>query len=466
MDNMSSQIEKFNGKKIMIVGLGVTGVSLVHFFFEQKAAIIINDLKSRNLIEPTLRELEPVPYTGIFGKHPDTLKEAGNPDYIVLSPGVPLELPFIQEAIHCKVPILGEIEVAYQQMDAPIAAITGTNGKTTTTALLGDMARRSGIKHEIVGNIGTAAISKVKNLREDAHCIMEVSSFQLETINEFKPKVAALLNITPDHLNRHKSIEHYTDLKFKIFSNQKPEDVAVINAEDDICKRYMEGEVKIESEILFFSRFNSLEKGVFIKDGKMIVQDEQRSAIIIDCDNILLPGDHNLENAMAAVGIAWSMNFPLDAIRESLESFRGVEHRIELVETINDITFINDSKATNPAAAIKAVISVSEPIILLAGGMDKGNDFTDLINAFDGRVKQMIVYGETADKIANRASELEFNNVIKTDDLEQAFRTACKSAATGDLVLLSPACASFDMYDNYEARGNHFKSLVHEFKLK
>lgn len=371
---MNQQIEKYNGKKVMIVGLGITGISLVRFFSEQSAAIIINDAKSRNEIVPTLSKLKSVSYTGIFGKHPETLEEAGNPDYIILSPGISLKLPFIEEAIKRDLPVLGEIELAYRHMDAPIAAITGTNGKTTTTALLGDMMQRAGIKHEVVGNIGTAAVSKVKNLTADAYCIMEISSFQLETVIDFKPKVAALLNITPDHLNRHKSIENYADLKFKIFSNQNAEDVAVINADDEICKQFMEKKAKLKAELMFFSRCIPLQKGIFIKDGKMVVQDDQRSAIIIDREKILLPGDHNLENAMAAVGMAWVMNVPLETIRESLEKFRGVEHRIEMVEINQGITFINDSKATNPDAAIKAILSVKDPIILLAGGMDKGND--------------------------------------------------------------------------------------------
>ncbi|RQD66911.1 MAG: UDP-N-acetylmuramoyl-L-alanine--D-glutamate ligase [Tindallia sp. MSAO_Bac2] len=465
-DKMNINKEMLNGKKVLIVGLGITGISLARFLHEQNSLIIINDAQNEDNLGLRISQLKNIPYTGIFGKHPNNLEEAGNPELIALSPGVPLDLPLIKDAISHKIPVLGEIELAYHFIEAPIAAITGTNGKTTTTALLGDMVERAGINNEVVGNIGTATVSKIKNLTKDSFCIMEISSFQLETIIDFKPKVAAVLNITADHLNRHKSMEKYAELKFKIFSNQKSGDVAVINADDSACQQYLEQNQNPNHEVMLFSSKKMLDKGIFIKDGKVIVKDDLRSAIIIDRDKILIPGNHNLENAMAAVGLAWCMDVPLEAIRESLEEFKGVEHRIETVEVIDGVVFINDSKATNPDAAEKAVLSVKEPIILLAGGMDKGNDFTELIKLFKNRVKQLIVYGETADKLAYACAEEGFYHVTKTADLEQAFKIACQEADAGDTVLLSPACASWDMYESYEVRGNHFKKLVKRLKRK
>lgn len=454
-----------DGKKVLVIGLGITGVSLVEFLARQKVDIIINDCKDEETLSPILEKLQDIRCQYILGKHPKTLKEAGEPDILIPSPGVPLDIPIISEAKLKKIPVIGEIELAYKHMQAPILAITGTNGKTTTTALVGDMVERAEIKTEIVGNIGTAAISKVEYLNQEAYCVMEVSSFQLETIETFRPKSAAVLNITPDHLNRHKSFEKYAQLKFDVFSNQTTKDYAVINADDDTCLQMLEKQ-EIKSKVILFSRLRELKEGIFLKEDKILIKEKHQDTIVIDRDRILLPGDHNLENAMAAIGLAWSAGVPLKAIRESLEKFKGVEHRIEMVDCIEEVTYINDSKATNPDATEKAVLSVKRPIILLAGGMDKKSNFEGLIDKFANRVKHLIVYGETADKLVEDCREKNFYSVTKTKDLEEAVRHAYQISHPGDAVLLSPACASWDMYRNYEERGNHFKRLVSQIKRK
>ena len=446
-----------NNCQILVVGFGITGVPLVDFLHKKGASVTLNDAKKRNELQEALKHIENYNVRTVLGGHPLDLSLYGNPEMIIVSPGVPVDLPFLQAFRKKGIPVIGEIELAFRFMKAPVVAITGTNGKTTTTALTGEIFRLGGKSPEVVGNIGIPAISKAEALGSDQFYVMEVSSFQLETIELFRPKAAALLNITPDHLNRHGSMEAYASLKYRIFENQQEDDVSVINADDAACMTYRE---QLKSRKCFFSRFNKLPEGVFIEHEEMIARWNDAEKHLIHIGKIGIPGSHNLENAMAAAALAITSGVSEEAVREGLETFKGVAHRIEHVATIDGVDYVNDSKATNPDAAIKAVEAVEAPIILLAGGMDKKNDFTALIKTFEDKVKWLYVYGETAAQLIETAHSVGFQKISNVSDLEEAVMSAASISRSGDTVLLSPACASWDMYTSFEERGNHFKSLV------
>lgn len=444
-------------KRVLVVGLAVTGLPLVRVLSELGADIIVNDMKDHNALADTLKELEGLNASYILGRHPDGLKELGPIDLVVVSPGVPLDIPFIQQLREENIRIIGEIELAYLLSKAKIVAITGTNGKTTTTALTGEIFKNAGENTYVVGNIGVAAISKALETKPEDFMIMEVSSFQLESTEEFRPRAAAILNLTPDHLNRHKTMAGYLAAKLKIFSQQKEEDFAIINYDDAICR---EAAKALRAKKIYFSRKQQLEEGVCLQDGWIVIRLNDEDIRLMPTEDIRIPGNHNIENALAATALAYIMGIKPDVIADTLRSFKGVEHRAEFVSNIAGVSYINDSKATNPDAAIKALEAVKAPILLLAGGMDKGNDFTEFIEAFDGKVKEMIVYGETADKLYTTAMAMGFNAVKRVKDLEEAVAAATALAEPGDSVLLSPACASWDMYKNFEERGRHFKNIV------
>lgn len=448
-------------KSVLVIGLAVTGVPLVKVLCELGAIVTVNDLKTEVELEETLQALKGYKFKGIFGKHPDDLKELQNIELAVVSPGVPLDIPFIEDLRKHQIEIIGEIELAFRLNKAPIVAITGTNGKTTTTALVGKIFENAKKNTYVVGNIGVAAISKAMKTTEKDVMVMEVSSFQLESIVDFRPKVAAVLNLTPDHLNRHKTMENYLKTKFNIFKNQDKYDYAVINYDDEECRKASES---IQSKRIFFSRKIQLEEGVFVDNNQVVIALDQKKHVVMSIDDIRIPGMHNLENALAATAMTFVMGVDPKIIKETLMTFQGVEHRIEHVATINGITFINDSKATNTDAAIKAIEAIKGPIILLAGGMDKGSDFEDFIQAFNNKVKKLFVYGETAEKIYDTAKKLGYSDVNIVKNLQEAVLDAYNIAEDGDTILLSPACASWDMYKNFEERGNHFKKILEELR--
>lgn len=444
-------------KKVLVIGLAVTGVPLVKTLCQLGAQVIINDLKAETDLKENIKELQGLEYKSIFGRHPENFSELGELDLVVVSPGIPLDSPFILELRKRKINIIGEIELAYRLNKAPIVAITGTNGKTTTTALVGKILQSLDKRVFVVGNIGIPAISKALETTGEDIMVMEVSSFQLESIVDFRPKVAALLNLTPDHLNRHKTVDNYLQTKLKIFDKQKSNDFAIINYDDKKCS---ESSNKILSRKIFFSTKNKLDEGVFIEKNNIVVLIDNQKHEIIHIDEIGIPGIHNLENALAATAIAFVMGINAGIIKEGLTNFRGVEHRIEHVTSLDGIKFINDSKATNTDAAIKAIETIKKQIILLAGGMDKGSDFGSFVKAFNGRVKKLFVYGETAPNIYNTCKKMGYQDVFLVKDLQEAVLNAYNIAEEGDTILLSPACASWDMYRNFEERGKHFKTIV------
>ncbi|MGV8145123.1 MAG: UDP-N-acetylmuramoyl-L-alanine--D-glutamate ligase [Alkaliphilus sp.] len=447
---------KLKNKRVLIIGLAVTGVPLVKVLKTLGAKIVVNDMKTKEQLKKSILELKDYNVEYILGRHPDNIDEIGHIDLAVISPGIPLEIPFIKKIVKKQIEIIGEIELAYRLTEASIIAITGTNGKTTTTALTGEMLKKSNLKTHIVGNIGVAAISKVIEAQAEDVMVMEVSSFQLESVVEFHPKISVLLNITPDHLDRHKTMLNYKNAKANIFSKQNCNDYAVINFDDSVVRDIGK---KITAKKVFFSSRQQLNEGIYVDKGHIVIRFEKKERVI-EIDKIKIPGNHNLENALAATAIAYIMGVETDVIKDTLETFEGVAHRLEFIDEVNGVRFINDSKGTNPCASIKAIEAVNSPIILIAGGMDKGSEFSEFIQAFDSKVKMMLVYGETAGKLYETALAEGFKKVLKVCDLEKAACIAFSNSIKGDTIMLSPACASWDMYTNFEKRGEHFKEIV------
>ncbi len=452
---------KLKNKRVLVVGLAVTGVPLVESLCKLGARVIINDIKSKIELKDNLDQLSGLEFDTILGGHPKDLEELGPLDLIVLSPGIDLKNPFVRALKKLNVEIIGEIELAYRLTKAVIIAITGTNGKTTTTALVGEIFKKAGINAPVVGNIGIPAISQALDTNKGDVMIMETSSFQLESIVDFHPKIAVLLNLTPDHLNRHRTYANYIKEKFKIFKNQDYNDFSIINYDDKQCREASHG---LAGKRIFFSRRVLLDEGVFVENDGIIYADKGEKHKIIDINDIKIPGKHNLENALAATAIALIYGIRADYIRNALKNFEGVEHRIEYVATHGGVRFINDSKATNIDASIKAIEAIDNSIILLAGGLDKGSQFHQLINSFQTRVKALFVYGETASKLVKASEDLGFENVTMVKDLEEAVLNAYALGDIGDTILFSPACASWDMYRNFEERGNHFKEIVRNIR--
>lgn len=449
---------EIKNKNVLVVGLATSGIPTVDTLLQLGAKLTVNDIKRENELKEVLQHIHTGQVQMILGCHPEQVSQY---DFIVLSPGVPTDLPFLIEARKLGVPVIGELELAYRLCAGSFIAITGTNGKTTTTALTGEIFQNACKETYVVGNIGVAAVSKSLEASKQAVMITEASSFQLESIVDFKPCIAAILNITPDHLNRHKTMENYIDAKANIFRNQTGEDILVLNRDD--AETYPLKE-RANSHVVFFSRKQALSEGAFIEDESIVVCKDGIKEWICKIEDLKIPGAHNLENALAATVIAYWAGIESKIIRETLRTFMGVAHRIEFVDEVSGVVFINDSKGTNPDASIKAVEAVKGPIILVAGGMDKGSSFEAFIDAFQGKVKYMVLIGETANKMKETALHRGFEHCCIVKDMEAAVKAAYSIAEGGDTVLLSPACASWDMYQSYEHRGNHFKECVEKLR--
>lgn len=447
-------------KKALVVGMGRSGIAAAYALISDGAKVSVQDSKQKDAIDPdALKIFEAKGVEMFFGEIPEDMTVF---DTVVVSPGVPLTLGFLQEAEKAGAEIIGELELAYRLGKGSYVAITGTNGKTTTTTLTGEMFKASGRTTHVVGNIGVAVVSKAAMAEDEDWLVTEVSSFQLETIDEFHPKVAAILNLTPDHLDRHKTFENYIAAKARVFENQTKEDYAILNFDDP---EVMKLAPSIEASVVPFSRLEELPFGAFVKNGEIVIRDRDEKLITFcRADELLIPGTHNLENALAATALAWFAGVEKEAITEALTTFAGVEHRIEDCGTVDGVKYINDSKGTNPDAAIKAIEAIKENIILIAGGYDKGSDFTEFAEAFDGHVKHVILLGTTAVKIKDAAEKAGFTATTIVKDMDDCVREAARIAQEGDNVLLSPACASWDMYGSYEERGRHFKSCVEGLK--
>lgn len=446
-------------KKILVVGLAVSGIPTVNTLIQLGAKVTVNDIKKEEQLQKVIEPLAQQDIDFIFGRHPENVDGY---DMLVLSPGVPTDLPFIIKAKERNIPVIGELELAYRLCRGIFVAITGTNGKTTTTALTGKIFENARRETYVVGNIGVAAVSKALEASKDAVMVTEVSSFQLESIIDFKPHIAAILNITPDHLNRHKTMENYVAAKANIFKNQTKEDFLVLNADNDEAYGLSS---QAKSTVIPFSRKKHLDRGAFLVGENIVVkEDGQEYQVVCSVNDLNIPGNHNVENALAAVAMAYWGGIDIQTIAQTLKSFMGVAHRTEIVGEIHGIRFINDSKGTNPDASIKAIEAMKVPIVLIAGGMDKGSEFDEFILAFHGKVKHMVLLGETAVKIKNTAEKHGFYACTIVKDMEEAVEKAYRLAEKGDVILLSPACASWDMYKSFEERGRHFQDCVERLR--
>lgn len=453
------QLEDYRDRDVLVVGMARTGIAVAKLLWKLGANVYINDMKAADQLGEEIGELEKRGIKLFLGSSPDELLE--KVDMIVVSPGVPFDLPFITRAIDMGIEVVGEIELAYRMCKAPIIAITGTNGKTTTTMLVGEIVKAAGHRVHVVGNIGVPLIDRVMDIDSGDIVVLEVSSYQLESIDRFKPHIAAILNITEDHLDRHKTMENYIRIKGRIFENQDRDDYMVLNADDSRLETFSHN---ANDNLVMFSRKGRVPRGAWVENGDIVIDIGKGKQRICSSQDLFILGKHNLENALAAAAIAGLMEVDADIISTVLKDFRGVEHRIEYVDTIDGVEFYNDSKGTNPDAAIKAIEAMKGPTIIIAGGMDEGASFDHFIDAFGDRVVHMVVLGETADELMRAAEEKGFLNVHRVDSIEEAVSKAFSLAHRGENILLSPACASWDMFTSYEERGEVFKEAVESLR--
>lgn len=445
-------------KKVVVVGTGVSGMGAVKLLSETSADITLYDGNDKADRDEILKKIpDDCDLRLIIGEMPDeVVKET---DLLVISPGVPIDSDIVKLFEKENVPVWGEIELAYNFEKGTVFAITGTNGKTTTTTLVGEIMKEYNNQTFVVGNIGNSYTSEVLKTTKDSYTVAEISSFQLETIREFAPKGSAILNITPDHLNRHYTMENYAAVKESITKNQwkvREDDYCVLNYDDKVLREFG----KTIKNPVYFSRKEKPSKGAYL-DGRIIRYfDGKNDYEVMSVDDMHLFGNHNYENVMAAIAMTIEAGVPLNIIINVIKDFMGVEHRIEYVRDKNGVRYYNDSKGTNPDSSIKALEAMSRPTILIAGGYDKHSEFDEFIEAFDNKVKLMVLLGQTADKIEETAVRHGFTNIIKTDSLEKAVKICAENAVSGDVVLLSPACASWGMFKNYEERGKLFKEYV------
>lgn len=446
---------EIRGKKALVIGAARSGIAAGKFLCAHGGFVLLTDIKPANNFLDVEKEVASLGIKTLWGEQPNIKKI--NPDFIIVSPGVPLSIPPLVEAFKLQIPVLSEIELAYRFSQAPFIAVTGTNGKTTTTALIGQLFQDKCKNVVVGGNIGFPLINHVEKLSKEDLFVAELSSFQLETIIDFKPQVSIILNITPDHLDRHGTMATYRSIKAKIFKNQKEEDILILNFDDSLVKELAQ---QAKSYVLFFSRKNKLEEGIYLEDGQLVINIGEGPVPICQPNDIKIKGAHNLENAMAAVGAGYILGLEPEDIKKTLTSFSGVPHRLEEVEEIKGVKFINDSKGTNPDASIKALESFSEPLILIAGGRNKGSSFSDFASKIKEKVKNLILVGEASGEIKKAVEEIGFSSIFEVSNYPEAVTKAFNLAREGDVVLLSPACASFDMFNNFEERGNVFKELV------
>jgi UDP-N-acetylmuramoylalanine--D-glutamate ligase len=444
---------ELKNKRVLVVGLGRSGVASAFFLQDRGAKVTVSDEKSQAQLQNEIASLLDRGVSIETGQHGE--RTFRDQDLIVVSPGVPSDQPQLQRARSLGIPVIGEVELAFRFLQGRVIAITGSNGKTTTTTLTGEILAKSGKKTLVGGNIGTPVISLVNQSSKDALVVLEISSFQLETIQQFRPWIAAILNITPDHLDRHRTFQAYVDAKARLFENQLAGDFAVLNADDPACVAIQQ---RVKAGLLWFSRKQPVEDGCFVKDDQIVFRHNGREQSVLNRRDIQLKGAHNLENVLAAVTMTMLAGCEPDQIRKAVSEFRAVEHRLELVATVNGVAFYNDSKATNVDATVKALESFPGQIHLILGGKDKGSDYTVLNRLLRDRVKRVYLIGAASEKIASQisgAAPLEHSGT-----LERAVRRASENASPGDVVVLAPACASFDQFENYEHRGRVFKELV------
>lgn len=443
-------------QKVLVAGSGISGIAAAKLLLAKGGEVVLYDGNDKLDAEKIKKNFdEDAKVTVVLGelKRTDLL----GVELSVISPGIPLDAPFVTVLDEAGVPIWSEIQLAYHCAKGKLAAITGTNGKTTTTALTGEIMKSHYDSVFVVGNIGEPYTAHALETEESSVTVAEVSSFQLETIMDFRPNVSAILNITPDHLDRHKTMECYTEVKESITKNQKEGDTCVLNYDDAALREFGE---TLKINVVYFSSRQTLKKGYYLEDGKIVYNDGSKVTEIVDIQDLKLLGRHNHENVMAAVAISMNMGVPLEKIQEVIKKFEAVEHRIEFVTERFGVKYYNDSKGTNPDAAMQAIKAMPGPTILIAGGYDKHSEFDEWIESFDGKVRYLVLIGQTRDKIAECAKRHGFTDIMYAEDLLEAVQVCASYANPGDNVLLSPACASWGQFKNFEERGTKFKEYV------
>lgn len=447
---------KLEENNVLIFGTGLSGISAANLLQNINSGIILFDTNTELNIEEIKAKL-PSEFRGeiVLGELSDELLDRIG--IAVLSPGVPTDLDIVDRIREKGITIIGEVELAYYFSKGKIAAITGTNGKTTTTTLLGEIMKTFYENVFVVGNIGIPYTKVAMETTKDSVIVAEMSSFQLETIKNFKPDVSAILNITPDHLNRHHTMENYITAKFNITKNQTKENVCVLNYEDEVLREFGK---TLGCKVIYFSSQHILSEGIYLQEENIIYSTKEKKEVICNIHELNIFGRHSYENVMAAAAMGISLNVPLALIKKAITAFVAVEHRIEFVTTKNGVKYYNDSKGTNPDASMKAIESMEVPTYLIAGGYDKGSEFDEWIEAFNGKIKALVLIGQTKDKIAETARRHGYEAIIMADDLKEAVKDCYELAKNGECVLLSPACASWGMFKNYEERGHLFKEYV------
>lgn len=446
---------EYNGKKALVCGMARSGIAAAKLLNRLGARVTLQDMKKREEISTDVLALEGEGIVLYTGANPDEIACAQ--DLIVLSPGIPCDLPFIAAAENAGIEVISEVELAYRLTPCPITAITGTNGKTTTTTLTGEIMKTAYSGTAVVGNIGIPYSEEVERLTEKDWVVAEISSFQMEKAKEFHPHISAVLNITPDHLNRHKTMDVYIAMKERVFAKQTAEDFCILNHGDEACRKMAD---KTAAKVFFFDSSERLAEGIYLDGDAIEVRWGAINETLIHVDELQILGVHNYENVMAAAAMAICAGISLDAIRKVLKGFAGVAHRIEYVATVDGVDYYNDSKGTNVDASIRAVLAMKKPIVLIGGGYDKGSSFDEWTKLFPGRVKHLVLIGVTAPKVRASAEKFGFTAISDCETFEEAVDLCREKAEDGDCVLLSPACASWGMFDNYEQRGDMFKEQV------
>ncbi|MBI3941115.1 MAG: UDP-N-acetylmuramoyl-L-alanine--D-glutamate ligase [Acidobacteria bacterium] len=452
-------------KSILVVGLGRTGVSVARFLLMRGANILVTDDKNEPELSGQIGQV-----WAAAGHDSSRVKlclggtlplQFGKLVLVVLSPGVPVTHPSVRWAVACGVPVISEIELAYRFLKGRTVGITGSNGKTTCTALIGLILAKQYRKTFVSGNIGVPLIDRVEAEDETCWHSIELSSFQLETVDQFRPNVAVLLNLTPDHMDRYKDMKAYQSAKSRIFANQRQDDVAVLNADD---ARVASMAAALRARVLWFGRQRPVCRGAFVKDARIFIRTDDGEAALLPLSDIRLRGDHNVENVLACTAAGVAAQVEPERIAEAVRDFKAMEHRLEQVETVAGVAFFNDSKATNVDAAAKALQAFREPLVVIMGGRDKGADFATLREIAKGRVRHLVLLGEAAPKIQSALGAQIAASCVA--DMRAAVRVAFSMARAGDIVLLAPGCASFDMFRDYQERGQVFKAAVCELKEK
>jgi UDP-N-acetylmuramoylalanine--D-glutamate ligase len=450
----------FADRRILIVGMARSGIAAAKLLLKSGAKVTLNDIKTLDGFGGSLDDIIAAGALDSLGVSPESLVDSN--DMIVISPGVPMNLPFIQKAREAGKEIIGELELASMFLKGMLVAVTGTNGKSTTSTLAGEIFKNAGKLSYVAGNIGLPFCDVVEGIKTEDVAVVEVSSFQLESIKDFRPHCAALLNLKEDHLNRHGTMENYIAIKMRIFENQKSGDYAVLNYDDELLRSSAKG---FAAKKVWYSRTQKVSFGVWVEGGSIVFGSPGASRVVCAVSDVLLPGGHNLENALAATAMAAVCGVQLPVIRHTLKTFSGIEHRIETVDEIAGVRYINDSKGTNVDATIAAVKAMDRPTVILLGGYDKQTDFSPLSRALkDSSVKAAVLLGQTKEQIASSLRDSDFSEIEMAESFEAAVKKAKDMAVFGDNVLLSPACASFDMFSDFEERGRAFKEIVCRLK--